>query len=130
MDQLEPQEGKLRGDDVDAVGGRGDDFCEAAGGDHLGMFAELALEPPDEPLDETRKPEHQPRLHGVDRVLPDALRGRDELDLEELGRSGRLPGTRALVIPNTPLIAAYTVEGFTVWISRVLHSARKRPDRY
>jgi len=38
--------------------------------------------------------------------------------------------TRELVIPNTPLIAAYTVVGSTVWNLRVLHSARKWPDRF
>lgn len=46
-----------------------------------------------------------------------------------IGRPGRVPDTRELVIPGTPLIAAYTVVGSTVWILRVLHSARRWPDR-
>lgn len=33
------------------------------------------------------------------------------------------------MIPKTPMIAAYTVVGSTVWVLRVLHSARKWPDR-
>jgi toxin ParE1/3/4 len=47
-----------------------------------------------------------------------------------IGRSGRVPDTREFVIPNTPLIAAYTVVGSTAWVLRVIHSARKWPDRF
>lgn len=46
-----------------------------------------------------------------------------------IGRPGRVPDTRELVIAQTPFIAAYTVVGSTVWVLRVLHSARKWPDR-
>lgn len=46
----------------------------------------------------------------------------------ELGRPGRVEGTRELVIPRTPYIAAYRVRGRTVRILRVLHGARRWPD--
>ena len=47
-----------------------------------------------------------------------------------IGRPGRVRDTRELVIPDTPLVVAYTVVGATVWVLRVLHSARKWPDRF
>lgn len=46
----------------------------------------------------------------------------------ELGRPGRVEGTRELVIPRTPYIAAYRIRGHTVRILRVLHGARRWPD--
>ncbi len=45
------------------------------------------------------------------------------------GRAGRVPGTRELVIPNTPYIAAYGVRGATIEVVRVYHSTRRWPDR-
>ena len=56
-------------------------------------------------------------------------RTRDLGETPWIGRSGRVPDTRELVIPNTPLVVAYTVTGSTLWVLRVLHSARKWPDR-
>jgi toxin ParE1/3/4 len=47
-----------------------------------------------------------------------------------LGRTGRVDGTRELVIPNTPYIVAYTVIGGRVMILSVIHSARDWPDRF
>jgi len=46
----------------------------------------------------------------------------------EMGRSGRIEGTRELVIPGTPYIAAYRILGRTVRILRVLHGAQRWPD--
>jgi toxin ParE1/3/4 len=46
----------------------------------------------------------------------------------ESGRSGRIEGTRELVISRTPYIAAYRITGDTVRILRVLHGARRWPD--
>ena len=45
----------------------------------------------------------------------------------ELGRLGRLPGTRELVITGTPYIAAYRVLGEAVTILRLLHGVRRWP---
>lgn len=44
------------------------------------------------------------------------------------GRSGRIEGTRELVINRTPYIVAYRITGDTVRILRVLHGARRWPD--
>ncbi len=43
------------------------------------------------------------------------------------GRSGRVEGTRELVIHRTPYIAAYRIQGKTVRILRVLHGAQQWP---
>ncbi len=49
--------------------------------------------------------------------------------LPEIGRSGRVPGTRELVITGTPYIVAYRIVKGKVLILRVLHGARKWPKR-
>ncbi len=46
-----------------------------------------------------------------------------------LGRPGRVPGTKELVIPNTPYIVPYRVKEGIVQVLRVYHSARKWPKR-
>jgi toxin ParE1/3/4 len=46
----------------------------------------------------------------------------------EMGRAGRIEGTRELVISSTPYIAAYRIIGDTVRILRVLHGAQHWPD--
>jgi addiction module RelE/StbE family toxin len=46
----------------------------------------------------------------------------------EMGRPGRIEGTRELVISGTPYIAAYRIASGTVRILRVLHGAQQWPD--
>ena len=46
----------------------------------------------------------------------------------EMGRIGRVEGTRELVISRTPYIAAYQITGDTVRILRVLHGAQLWPE--
>lgn len=46
-----------------------------------------------------------------------------------MGRPGRVPGTRELVVSDTPYIVPYRVRGQTVHILRVFHTARKWPSR-
>lgn len=46
-----------------------------------------------------------------------------------LGRTGRVEGTRELVISKTPYFVVYRVKNNQVHILRVLHNARKYPDR-
>jgi addiction module RelE/StbE family toxin len=46
-----------------------------------------------------------------------------------LGRPGRVPDTRELVIPGTPYIVPYRVKGEVVQIITILHSAQRWPDR-
>lgn len=47
----------------------------------------------------------------------------------DLGRLGRIEGTRELVIHRTPYIAAYRIVGNMVRILRVLHGAQTWPDQ-
>jgi toxin ParE1/3/4 len=45
-----------------------------------------------------------------------------------MGRPGRVPGTRELVIPRTPFIVPYRIAGDTLQILRVFHGARRWPE--
>jgi addiction module RelE/StbE family toxin len=47
-----------------------------------------------------------------------------------LGRTGRVPGTRELMLSGTPYVVAYRVRGETVEILRVFHGARKWPEKF
>lgn len=47
-----------------------------------------------------------------------------------MGRPGRVPGTRELVITRFPYILPYRVREQTVEILRVFHTARKWPQRF
>jgi toxin ParE1/3/4 len=51
-------------------------------------------------------------------------------DNPQMGRPGRVPGTRELVIPNTPYIVPYRLDGKTIQILRVYHATRRWPDRF
>ena len=44
-----------------------------------------------------------------------------------LGRAGRVPGTRELVIAGTPFLLVYRVEKSQIVVLTVLHSARRWP---
>jgi len=46
----------------------------------------------------------------------------------ELGRPGRVLGTRELVIPGTPYIVPYRVRAGNVEVLRVFHAARNWPS--
>ena len=48
----------------------------------------------------------------------------------DAGRPGRVPGTRELVIADTPFIIPYRVVEKTVQILRVLHGKRQWPRRF
>ena len=48
----------------------------------------------------------------------------------DLGRPGRVPGTRELVISRTPFIVPYRVLGDSIQILRVYHGARRWPERF
>ncbi|MBY5318722.1 type II toxin-antitoxin system mRNA interferase toxin, RelE/StbE family [Rhizobium johnstonii] len=50
------------------------------------------------------------------------------VEFPESGRPGRIAGTRELVIPSTPYIAAYVVHEDRIRILRVLHGAQIWPD--
>jgi toxin ParE1/3/4 len=58
-------------------------------------------------------------VESIERLLPDNPR---------IGRAGRVPGTRELVIPKTPYIVPYRLQRTTIQILRVYHAARRGPD--
>jgi toxin ParE1/3/4 len=47
-----------------------------------------------------------------------------------LGRPGRVPRTRELIIGRLPYIVPYTIAADRVTILRVLHAARKWPEGF
>jgi toxin ParE1/3/4 len=47
-----------------------------------------------------------------------------------IGRPGRVPGTRELVIPNTPYVVPYRVRDDSVQILRVFHTSRRWPEKF
>ena len=49
-------------------------------------------------------------------------------EMPQIGRVGRVFGTRELIISPTPYIVAYRVRKNKVEILRVLHGAQKWPD--
>jgi toxin ParE1/3/4 len=48
----------------------------------------------------------------------------------DLGRPGRVPGTRELVLPHFPYILPYRVKEQRVEILRVFHASRKWPEGF
>jgi toxin ParE1/3/4 len=58
-------------------------------------------------------------FHAVEHLLPDN---------PHMGRPGRVPGTRELVIPRAPYIVPYRVQREVIQILRVYHGARRWPD--
>lgn len=46
------------------------------------------------------------------------------------GRMGRVPGTRELVISNTPFVAAYTIERDRIVILAIYHGAQAWPEAF
>ena len=51
-------------------------------------------------------------------------------DHPNLGRPGRLTGTRELVVSGTPYVVPYRVLGDDVQILAVFHGARRWPDGF
>jgi plasmid stabilization system protein ParE len=50
-------------------------------------------------------------------------------DFPQLGRVGRIAGTRELVIAGTPYIAAYAVLDGAIAVFAILHGAQRWPVR-
>ena len=47
-----------------------------------------------------------------------------------LGRPGRVPGTRELLVPKTRYVVPYRVRGRLVEMLRVFHSSRRPAERW
>ena len=47
-----------------------------------------------------------------------------------IGRPGRVPGTRELVVAKTRYLVPYHVTGKTVEVLRVFHTSRRTPKRW
>src|SRR4029077_5057594 len=58
-------------------------------------------------------------IESIEQLIPDNPR---------IGRAGRVPGTRELVIPRSPYIVPYRLQRTTIQIWRVYHGARRWPD--
>lgn len=67
----------------------------------------------------------------ADRIIARILISVQRLDTFPMsGRTGRVSGTRELVIARLPFIAAYTVDGDRVVILAVYHSSRQWPEAF
>jgi len=51
-------------------------------------------------------------------------------DQPGLGRPGRVPGTRELIVQKTRYVVPYRVRGETVEVLRVFHTSRRLPTRW
>jgi toxin ParE1/3/4 len=60
-------------------------------------------------------------IQNIETLLPDN---------PEMGRAGRVPGTRELVIPRTPFVVPYRVIANTIEILRVFYGARRWPEAF
>jgi toxin ParE1/3/4 len=60
-------------------------------------------------------------IHSVETLLSDK---------PEIGRPGRVPGTREFVIARTPFIVPYRLVGNTIQILRIFHGARRWPEAF
>ncbi|MDO9227418.1 MAG: type II toxin-antitoxin system RelE/ParE family toxin [Pseudomonadota bacterium] len=47
-----------------------------------------------------------------------------------IGRPGRVPGTRELVIQHSPYLIPYRVRGDVLEVLRVFHTSRKPPEKW
>ena len=47
-----------------------------------------------------------------------------------MGRAGRVPGTRELIVPGTPYIVPYRVRDNALEILRVFHASRQWPEDF
>jgi plasmid stabilization system protein ParE len=67
----------------------------------------------------------------ADRLVQRILRATDLLARNPaIGRPGRVPGTRELVVAGTPYIVPYRVRAEAVEILRAFHAARRWPKKF
>ena len=58
-------------------------------------------------------------MHNIELLLPEN---------PQIGRPGRVPGTREMIIPKTPYIVPYRLQGNAIQILRIYHGARRWPE--
>jgi plasmid stabilization system protein ParE len=64
-------------------------------------------------------------------VVGRVLRAVDQLaEQPSLGRPGRVPGTRELIVADTRYLVPYRVRRETIEILRVFHTSRRLPTRW
>jgi toxin ParE1/3/4 len=67
----------------------------------------------------------------ADQQITVVMRAVDQLaGFPQMGRPGRVNGTRELVISGTPLVIAYRLRDTSIRILAVLHGARRWPRRF
>jgi toxin ParE1/3/4 len=47
----------------------------------------------------------------------------------QMGRSGRVPGTRELVVPRTTYVVPYRIRDSRIQVLRIYHGARRWPEQ-
>ena len=52
------------------------------------------------------------------------------LDQPGIGRAGRVPNSRELVVTGTPFLVPYRIKNNTIEILRVMHSAMRWPEEF
>ncbi len=60
-------------------------------------------------------------IHSIEQLLAGQPR---------MGRAGRVPGTRELVVPRTPYVIPYRIRNNRLQVLRVYHGARRWPEKF
>lgn len=60
-------------------------------------------------------------IHNIEQLLPNN---------PQMGRPGRVPGTREMVILKTPFVVPYRLQRNVIQILRVYHGARSWPENF
>ncbi|CAN7587525.1 type II toxin-antitoxin system RelE/ParE family toxin [Pararhizobium sp. LjRoot235] len=88
------------------------------------VWAQYALDDRDTIFSYIEKESPRAAVHVDEEIVRAARR---LVDFPESGRSGRIAGTRELVILRTPYVAVYVVLADRIRILRVLHGAQMWP---
>lgn len=85
--------------------------------------------PAEDDLDEINHFIRQDNPQAAFRVIKRVFDAIDYLEEHpNMGRPGRVPNTKELIVSGSPFIVIYQVHQQTIFILRILHSARKWPS--